>query len=59
VWQRVAVFDVRSGGLDAQLRRNGFTAMRSFASLPDHEVVGLPALSPTMEAGNIAKWHKN
>uniref|UniRef100_K3W988 Acetyltransferase component of pyruvate dehydrogenase complex n=1 Tax=Globisporangium ultimum (strain ATCC 200006 / CBS 805.95 / DAOM BR144) TaxID=431595 RepID=K3W988_GLOUD len=59
VWQRVAVFDVRSGGLDAQLRRNGFTAVRTFASLPDHEVVGLPALSPTMEAGNIAKWHKN
>jgi pyruvate dehydrogenase E2 component (dihydrolipoamide acetyltransferase) len=59
VWQRVAVFDVRSGALDAQLHRNGLTAVRSFSSLPDHEVVGLPALSPTMEAGNIAKWHKN
>ncbi|GAB9474738.1 Pyruvate dehydrogenase complex dihydrolipoamide acetyltransferase [Globisporangium polare] len=59
VWQRVAVFDVRSGALDAQLRRNGLTAVRSFSSLPDHEVVGLPALSPTMEAGQIAKWHKN
>jgi len=30
---------------------------RSLASsLPSHEVVGLPALSPTMEAGSIAKW---
>ena len=25
-------------------------------SLPSHEVVGLPALSPTMEQGTIAKW---
>lgn len=46
VWQRVAVFDVRSGALDASLRRNGLTAVRSFSSLPDHEVIGLPALSP-------------
>lgn len=29
---------------------------RSFASLPTHEVVGLPALSPTMELGTIASW---
>ena len=27
-----------------------------FSTLPSHTVVGLPALSPTMEAGNIAKW---
>ena len=26
-------------------------------SYPAHEVVGLPALSPTMEVGTIAKWH--
>ena len=31
------------------------TRGRSF-SLPAHEVVGLPALSPTMEAGTIASW---
>ncbi|GMF17788.1 unnamed protein product [Phytophthora lilii] len=31
---------------------------RAFSSLPDHEVVGLPALSPTMEMGTIAKWNK-
>ncbi|KAJ0400610.1 hypothetical protein ATCC90586_008477 [Pythium insidiosum] len=42
VWQRVAVWDAR----------------RAFSSLPDHEVVGLPALSPTMETGTIAKWMK-
>ncbi|CEG46177.1 pyruvate dehydrogenase complex dihydrolipoamide acetyltransferase [Plasmopara halstedii] len=30
----------------------------TFGSLPDHEVVGLPALSPTMEMGTIAKWNK-
>ncbi|KAF1334743.1 Dihydrolipoyllysine-residue acetyltransferase component of pyruvate dehydrogenase complex, partial [Globisporangium splendens] len=32
-------------------------AKRSFASYPPHEVVGLPALSPTMESGNLAKWN--
>jgi len=33
---------------------------RSYASanLPPHTPVGLPALSPTMEKGNIAKWRK-
>lgn len=28
-----------------------------FSSYPDHEVVGLPALSPTMEAGTIGTWN--
>ena len=28
-----------------------------FASLPDHEIVPMPALSPTMETGSIAKWN--
>ena len=32
------------------------TAPRWF-SLPSHDVVGLPALSPTMEQGTIAKWN--
>ena len=31
---------------------------RLFSSLPDHEVVGMPALSPTMKHGNIATWNK-
>lgn len=28
-----------------------------FASLPDHEIVPMPALSPTMETGSIATWN--
>ena len=31
----------------------------SGASFPAHEVFTFPALSPTMTAGNILKWHKN
>eukprot|EP00658_Telonema_sp_P-2_P066360 TRINITY_DN553_c0_g1_i3.p1 TRINITY_DN553_c0_g1~~TRINITY_DN553_c0_g1_i3.p1 ORF type:complete len:629 (+),score=172.45 TRINITY_DN553_c0_g1_i3:136-2022(+) len=30
--------------------------VRSFSSLPPHMVHGLPALSPTMEQGNLAEW---
>ena len=30
---------------------------RWFASYPSHTVVGMPALSPTMEQGTISKWH--
>ena len=30
--------------------------LRSFASLPPHQVLGLPALSPTMTQGNISKY---
>jgi len=30
-----------------------------FSSYPDHEIVVMPALSPTMEAGNIGKWKIN
>ena len=32
------------------------TPMRLFSSLPYHIVVGMPALSPTMEAGTISSW---
>ena len=31
-------------------------APRAALSYPAHEVVGLPALSPTMEQGTIAAW---
>lgn len=34
------------------------SAQRGFAAYPPHEVVGLPALSPTMETGTLAKWLK-
>ncbi|CAH0518406.1 unnamed protein product [Peronospora belbahrii] len=39
-------------------RRISACVMRSFASYPPHEVVGLPSLSPTMETGNMSKWNK-
>jgi pyruvate dehydrogenase E2 component (dihydrolipoamide acetyltransferase) len=29
-----------------------------YASYPDHTTIGLPALSPTMEAGTLASWAK-
>lgn len=28
-----------------------------FSSYPPHEVIGMPSLSPTMEAGSIASWN--
>ncbi|GAB2276846.1 Pyruvate dehydrogenase complex component E2 1 [Dionaea muscipula] len=36
------------------------TGLRYFSSAetPVHEVIGMPALSPTMTQGNIAKWRK-
>jgi hypothetical protein len=43
VWQRVAIWDVRAhAAADSQQ----MLVARSFSSLPDHEVVGMPALSP-------------
>ncbi|KAM4062130.1 2-oxoacid dehydrogenases acyltransferase (catalytic domain) domain-containing protein [Hirsutella rhossiliensis] len=40
--------------------RAGFTphVVRYYASFPDHQVVKMPALSPTMQAGNIGAWQK-
>ncbi len=38
------------------LSHNNNNDVRSFSSLPYHIVVGMPALSPTMEAGNISSW---
>ena len=40
--------------------RTGFTShvVRYYASFPDHQVVKMPALSPTMQAGNIGVWQK-
>lgn len=32
--------------------------LRSFSTYPDHIVLTMPALSPTMEKGNIASWLK-
>merc|ERR1719466_369377 len=33
-----------------------FVHSRFFADFPPHEVLALPALSPTMETGTIARW---
>ncbi|KAG6042261.1 Component of pyruvate dehydrogenase complex, mitochondrial [Claviceps citrina] len=40
--------------------RTGFAShvVRHYASFPDHQVVKMPALSPTMQAGNIGAWQK-
>ncbi|KAG6016243.1 Component of pyruvate dehydrogenase complex, mitochondrial [Claviceps lovelessii] len=40
--------------------RTGFAShvVRYYASFPDHQVVKMPALSPTMQAGNIGAWQK-
>ncbi|TDH66371.1 hypothetical protein CCR75_005513 [Bremia lactucae] len=56
VWQRVVLLNAPS-----TVQREGSAAVirRCFSALPDHEVVGLPALSPTMEVGTIAKWNKS
>ncbi|KAE8875813.1 hypothetical protein PF003_g37908 [Phytophthora fragariae] len=58
VWQRVAVFDAHHASAAARREASVAMSARAFSSLPDHEVVGLPALSPTMEVGTIAKWNK-
>lgn len=44
----------------AAARRAGGLAMRPFASsaLPPHQVLEMPALSPTMDKGNLAEWNK-
>ena len=33
------------------------TATRRASGLPEHVVIPMPALSPTMSSGGIAKWH--
>ncbi|KAG5976816.1 Component of pyruvate dehydrogenase complex, mitochondrial [Claviceps digitariae] len=40
--------------------RTGFAShvVRYYASFPDHQVVKMPALSPTMQSGNIGAWQK-
>lgn len=43
-----------------QALRTGFTShvVRYYASFPSHQVIKMPALSPTMQAGNIGAWQK-
>ncbi|CBN79680.2 Dihydrolipoamide acetyltransferase (Partial), partial [Ectocarpus siliculosus] len=49
---------ISSRGAGAPRPRNLVAvSRRHFSSgLPDHDVVGLPALSPTMETGTITEW---
>lgn len=37
---------------------NGKLLLRGYATFPEHIVINMPALSPTMTEGNIVKWHK-
>ena len=38
------------------LKRHAGSAFRRFSSFPNHIVVPMPALSPTMTMGTIGKW---
>lgn len=38
--------------------RAGFVQTRAFGSYPEHSVLVMPALSPTMEAGGLETWEK-
>ncbi|KAI1486403.1 Dihydrolipoyllysine-residue acetyltransferase [Biscogniauxia mediterranea] len=49
----------RQGLLRTSALRSGFAPLaRYYASFPPHTVVKMPALSPTMTAGNIGAWQK-
>ncbi|KAI8959890.1 Dihydrolipoyllysine-residue acetyltransferase [Daldinia sp. FL1419] len=49
----------RQGLLRTTTLRSGFMPLaRYYASFPPHTVVKMPALSPTMTAGNIGAWQK-
>ena len=45
-------------GLQADAHSSAVSSVRRFCrcSVPDHIVLTMPALSPTMEKGNIASW---
>ncbi|XP_031278526.1 dihydrolipoyllysine-residue acetyltransferase component 1 of pyruvate dehydrogenase complex, mitochondrial [Pistacia vera] len=49
-----------NGVCDSSLKLKMQIGVRNFSSsdLPSHAVLGMPALSPTMSQGNIAKWMK-
>ncbi|KAI0804315.1 dihydrolipoamide acetyltransferase component [Xylaria sp. FL0064] len=49
----------RQGLLRASALRSGFSPVaRYYASYPPHSIIKMPALSPTMTAGNIGAWQK-
>ncbi|XP_047330314.1 dihydrolipoyllysine-residue acetyltransferase component 1 of pyruvate dehydrogenase complex, mitochondrial isoform X2 [Impatiens glandulifera] len=42
-----------------EVSKGGTSPQPTASDLPEHMVLGMPALSPTMNQGNIAKWRKN
>ncbi|KAI1419411.1 dihydrolipoamide acetyltransferase component [Xylaria sp. FL1777] len=49
----------RQGLLRVSALRPGFSPLaRYYASYPPHTIIKMPALSPTMTAGNIGAWQK-
>ncbi|ODV88852.1 hypothetical protein CANCADRAFT_32304 [Tortispora caseinolytica NRRL Y-17796] len=40
------------------VRPIAFRSVRLYASFPDHTIIDMPALSPTMNQGNIGEWRK-
>jgi len=49
--------DARATPLLAPRGRAQPQAHRSMSSLPEHSVLGMPGLSPTMSVGNLVKFH--
>ncbi|KAJ2313521.1 pyruvate dehydrogenase complex dihydrolipoamide acetyltransferase component (E2), partial [Coemansia sp. RSA 2704] len=50
-----------AGRATARLPAAGSVRVRQYSSAryPDHQVVGMPALSPTMTQGNVGQWQKS
>ena len=46
----------RAGRLINKSRFNVLSSTRLFSSYPAHDLVGMPALSPTMESGTVGQW---
>ena len=51
---------LRRRALQPNTLRYGLTSqlVRCYASFPPHTIIKMPALSPTMTAGNIGSWQK-
>ncbi|XP_059665996.1 dihydrolipoyllysine-residue acetyltransferase component 1 of pyruvate dehydrogenase complex, mitochondrial isoform X2 [Cornus florida] len=57
---RLIPLSLFNGVQDSSYKLKLPTGVRNFSSaeIPSHTVIGMPALSPTMTQGNIAKWKK-
>ncbi|CAL9727842.1 dihydrolipoyllysine-residue acetyltransferase component of pyruvate dehydrogenase complex, mitochondrial [Monosporozyma unispora] len=54
LFSRVSRSQVLLNATRSQLRLQ----LRAYASYPEHTIIGMPALSPTMTQGNLAVWSK-